>query len=35
MKITMNQYILNPMGKRNAVMNAVAREAIRKDYLQR
>ena len=35
MKITMDQYILNPMRKRNAVMNAVAREAIRKDYLQR
>ena len=31
----MEQYILNPMGKRNAVMNAVAREAIASDYLKR
>ncbi|MBR6289320.1 MAG: hypothetical protein IKR19_08295 [Acholeplasmatales bacterium] len=35
MKITMDQYIVNPMGKRNAVMNAVAREAIAADYLKR
>ena len=35
MKITLEQYILNPMGRRNAVMNAVAREAIASDYLKR
>ena len=35
MKITLDQYILNPMGRRNAVMNAVAREAIASDYLKR
>lgn len=35
MKMTLEQYILNPMGKKNAVLNATAREAIRGDYLKR
>lgn len=35
MKMTLDQYILNPMGRKNAVMNAVAREAIASDYLKR
>lgn len=35
MDMTFSQYIANPMGKNNAVMNSVAREAIRADYLKR
>lgn len=33
--MTFDQYIVNPMGKSNAVLNATARESIRKDYLKR
>ena len=35
MEMTLEQYILNPMGKNNAVLNAVAREAIRNDYVSK
>lgn len=35
MQITLNQYILNPMGKSNAVLNATAREAIRSSYMKK
>ena len=35
MKMTLEQYILNPMGKKNAVLNATAREAIRSDCMKR
>ena len=30
--MTLDEYILNPMGKKNAVLNAAAREGIRKMY---
>ena len=33
--MTFEQYIVNPMGRSNAVLNATARESIRKDYLKR
>ena len=35
MQITLNDYIVNPMGKKNAVLNATAREAMRNDYKRR
>lgn len=35
MGMTLEQYITNPMGKNNAVMSALVREAIRKDYSDR
>ena len=35
MNMTLNQYILNPMGAKNAVMNATAREAIRSSYIHK
>jgi hypothetical protein len=35
MEMTFGQYIANPMGKSNAILNAVAREAIRKSYIER
>lgn len=35
MEMTLEQYILNPMGKNNAVLNATAREAIRASYTQK
>lgn len=35
MEMTFEQYILNPMGKKNAVMNATAREAIRSSYMKK
>lgn len=35
MNITLEQYILNPMGKNNAVLNATARESIRQNYVKK
>lgn len=35
MNMTLEQYILNPMGKNNAVLNASTREIMRKDYMRR
>lgn len=35
MNMTFEQYILNPMGKHNAVLNATARESIRKSYMEK
>lgn len=35
MDITLEQYILNPQFKSNAVLNATAREAIKSDYMSR
>jgi hypothetical protein len=35
MDMTLEQYILNPMGKSNAVLNASVRETIRRDYMNR
>lgn len=35
MDMTLEQYILNPMGKSNAVLNATAREAIRSNYIKK
>jgi len=35
MKFTLNQYILNPQIKSGAVLNATAREAIRKSYMDK
>lgn len=35
MDMTLEQYILNPMGKTNAVLNASVRETIRRDYMNR
>lgn len=35
MDMTLEQYILNPMGKNNAVLNASTREIMRKDYMRR
>lgn len=35
MDMTFEQYILNPMGRNNAVLNATTRENIRKDYIDR
>ena len=35
MNMSLEQYILNPMGKKNAVLNATAREAIASDYIKR
>lgn len=35
MKMSLEQYILNPMGRNNAVLNATAREAIASDYIKR
>ena len=35
MKMTLEDYILNPMGKKNAVLNATARESIASDFLKR
>lgn len=35
MKMTLEQYIANPMGKSNAVLNSVAREAMRSNYKSR
>ena len=35
MKMTFEQYILNPMGKNNAVLSGVVREALRTDYTKR
>ena len=32
MEMTLEQYILNPMGKNNAVLNASTREIMRKTY---
>jgi hypothetical protein len=35
MAMTFDQYIANPLGKRNAVLSAITRESIRKDYTNR
>lgn len=35
MEMTLEQYILNPMGKNNAVMNASTREIMRKSYMSK
>ena len=35
MLMTFDQYIANPLGKRNAVLSAITRESIRKDYTTR
>ena len=35
MVMTFDQYIVNPLGKRNAVLSAITRESIRKDYTNR
>lgn len=35
MEMSLEQYILNPMGKSNAVLNAAVRETIRRDYMNR
>ena len=35
MKLTLEQYIQNPMGKKSMVMSASAREAIKNDYSKR
>ena len=35
MAMTLEQYITNPMGKNNAVLSAIVRESIRKDYSYR
>ena len=35
MDMTLENYILNPMGKKNAVLNATAREAIKSSYSQK
>lgn len=35
MDMTLDQYILNPMGKHNAVLNASARENIRNTYMRK
>ena len=35
MKITLEQYIQNPMGKKSMVMSASAREAIKNDYTKK
>ena len=35
MKMTLEEYILNPMGKKSAVLNAATREAIATDYAKR
>ena len=35
MEMTLEQYILNPMGKNNAVMNASTREIMRKTYIHK
>ena len=35
MEMTLNQYILNPMGKNNAVLNANMREFMRKTYMSK
>lgn len=35
MQMTLEQYILNPMGKNNAVMNANSREIMRKTYIKK
>lgn len=35
MKMSFEQYILNPMGKDNAVLNATTRELLRKNYTYR
>ena len=35
MLMTFDQYIANPLGKRNAVLSAITRESIRKDYTYR
>lgn len=35
MAMTLDQYIANPLGKRNAVLSAITRESIRKDYTNR
>ncbi len=35
MQLTLSGYILNPMGKNNAVLNATAREAIRNSYIKK
>ena len=35
MPMTFDQYILNPLGKRNAVLSAITRESIRKNYTHR
>ena len=35
MLMTFDQYIANPLGKRNAVLSAITRESIRKDYTNR
>lgn len=35
MNMTLEQYILNPMGKNNAVLNASARESIRESYIKK
>lgn len=35
MNMTLEDYILNPMGKKNAVLNATAREAIKNSYIKK
>lgn len=35
MNMTLDQYILNPMGKNNAVLNASTREILRKTYVSK
>lgn len=35
MNMTMDQYIANPMGKSNAILNNIARESIRNTYVQK
>ena len=35
MEMTLNQYILNPLGKNNAVLNANMREFMRKTYMSK
>jgi hypothetical protein len=35
MQMTFNDYILNPIGKHNAVLNSTAREAMRSSYIKK
>jgi hypothetical protein len=35
MALTFDQYIANPLGKRNAVMSSITRESIRANYTNR
>ena len=35
MKMTFEQYITNPMGKNNAILSNMVKEAIRADYTRK